>query len=88
MENPSCSTSYDISLVLFGTAKSARNIWFYFTKSKYSPGAMPVGKGRREVCCQATTNLDLWQDLQERYDLFITSSQNGSWNRNEEADGH
>ena len=35
--------SYDMSPVLFGTGKSARNSWFYFTENELSPGAARVG---------------------------------------------
>src|SRR5262245_13745564 len=35
--------SYDMSPVLFGTGKSARKAWFYFTEDELSPGAARVG---------------------------------------------
>jgi arylsulfatase len=35
--------SYDMSPVLFGTGKSARNSWFFFTENELSPGAARVG---------------------------------------------
>jgi arylsulfatase len=35
--------SYDMSPVLFGTGKSARNSWFYFTEDELSPGAARIG---------------------------------------------
>ena len=35
--------SYDMSPVLFGTGKSARNDWFYFTENELTPGAARVG---------------------------------------------
>jgi arylsulfatase len=35
--------SYDMSPVLFGTGKSERNSWFYFTENELSPGAARVG---------------------------------------------
>jgi arylsulfatase A-like enzyme len=35
--------SYDMSPVLFGTGKSARDNWFYFTENELSPGAARVG---------------------------------------------
>ena len=34
---------YDMSPVLFGTGKSERNSWFYFTENELSPGAARVG---------------------------------------------
>ena len=36
--------SYDMSPVLFGTGKSARNSWFYFTENELSPGAVRFGQ--------------------------------------------
>ena len=35
--------SYDLSPVLFGTGKSPRKEWFYFTENELSPGAARVG---------------------------------------------
>jgi arylsulfatase len=35
--------SYDISPILFGTGKSERNAWFYYTENELSPGAARVG---------------------------------------------
>jgi arylsulfatase len=35
--------SHDMSPVLFGTGKSTRNEWFYFTEDELSPGAARVG---------------------------------------------
>lgn len=35
--------SYDMSAVLFGTGKSARKSWFYFTENELTPGAIRVG---------------------------------------------
>lgn len=35
--------SYDLSPVLFGTGKSPRNTWFYFTENELTPGAVRVG---------------------------------------------
>lgn len=37
---PTIFDSYDISPVLFGTAKSPRDAWFYFTENELSPGAV------------------------------------------------
>ena len=34
--------SYDMSPVLFGTGKSARKTWFYFTENELTPGAVRV----------------------------------------------
>jgi arylsulfatase A-like enzyme len=35
--------SYDMSPVLFGTGKSERKVWYYFTENELSPGAVRVG---------------------------------------------
>ena len=35
--------SYDMSPVLFGTGKSPRKSWFYFTENELTPGAARVG---------------------------------------------
>ncbi len=35
--------SYDMSPVLFGTGKSDRKSWFYFTENELTPGAARVG---------------------------------------------
>lgn len=35
--------SYDMSPILFGTGKSARKSWFYFTENELTPGAARVG---------------------------------------------
>jgi arylsulfatase A-like enzyme len=35
--------SYDMSPLLFGTGRCARNSWFYFTENELSPGAARVG---------------------------------------------
>jgi len=40
---PMVFDSYDMSPVLFGTGKSARDNWFYFTENELSPGAARVG---------------------------------------------
>ena len=37
---PMIFDSYDMSPVLFGTGKSARESWFYFTEDELSPGAV------------------------------------------------
>lgn len=42
-DKPIVFDSYDMSPVLFGTGKSARKSWFYFTENELSPGAIRVG---------------------------------------------
>lgn len=98
--------SYDMSPVLFGTGKSKRTAWFYFTENELTPGAVRVGNYKavfnlRGDNGQATgglavdTNLgwkgpdkyvatvpqifDLWQDPQERYDLFMNNYTERTW---------
>jgi arylsulfatase A-like enzyme len=98
--------SYDMSPVLFGTGKSERNAWFYFTENELTPGAARVGNYKavfnmRGDNGQATgglavdTNLgwkgpdkyvavvpqifDLWQDPQERYDIFMNNYTERTW---------
>ena len=39
---PMVFDSYDMSPVLFGTGKSARNSWFYFTENELTPGAVRI----------------------------------------------
>ena len=98
--------SIDMSPVLFGTGKSARTSWFYFTENELTPGAARVGNYKavfnlRGDNGQATgglavdTNLgwkgpdkyvatvpqvfDLWQDPQERYDIFMSNVTERTW---------
>jgi hypothetical protein len=40
---PMVFDSYDMSPILFGTGKSARTSWFYFTENELTPGAARVG---------------------------------------------
>jgi len=92
--------SYDMSPVLFGTGKSERNEWFYFTEDELSPGAVRVGnykavfnlrgdngsptgglavdsnlgwKGAEKYVATVPQIFDLWQDPQERYDIFMNN---------------
>jgi arylsulfatase A-like enzyme len=98
--------SYDMSPVLFGTGKSARNSWFYFTEDELSPGAARVGnykavfnlrgddgqatgglavdsnlgwKGAEKYVATVPQIFDLWQDPQERYDLFMNNFTERTW---------
>ena len=98
--------SYDMSPVLFGTGKSARNEWFYFTENELSPGAARVGnykavfnlrgdngaqtgglavdtnlgwKGAEKYVATIPQIFDLYQDPQERYDLFMTNWTERTW---------
>lgn len=98
--------SYDMSPVLLGTGKSARNAWFYFTEDELTPGAARVGnykavfnlrgddgqqtgglavdanlgwKGPDKYVATVPQIFDLWQDPQERYDLFMTNWTERTW---------
>jgi len=98
--------SYDMSPVLFGTGKSARTAWFYFTENELTPGAARVGnykavfnlrgdngqstgglavdtnlgwKGGEKYVAVVPQVFDLWQDPQERYDLFMNNFTERTW---------
>ena len=92
--------SYDMSPVLFGTGKCARETWFYFTENELSPApsrwhnykfvfnlrgddGQPTGglavdsnlgwKGPDKYVATVPQVFDLWQDPQERYDIFMNN---------------
>ena len=98
--------SYDMSPVLFGTGKSARESWFYFTEDELSPGAVRwhnykflfnlrgddgaqtgglavdsnLGwKGGSKYVATVPQVFDLWQDPQERYDIFMNNFTERTW---------
>jgi len=98
--------TYDMSPVLFGTGKSARSSWFYFTEDELSPGAARVGnykavfnlrgddgastgglavdsnqgwKGPNKYVATVPQVFDLWQDPQERYDIFMNNYTERTW---------
>ena len=98
--------SYDMSPVLFGTGRSARTAWFYFTENELSPGAARVGnykavfnlrgddgqptgglavdsnlgwKGPDKYVATVPQVFDLWQDPQERYDIFMNNYTEHTW---------
>ena len=98
--------SYDMSPVLFGTGKSARKAWFYFTENELTPGAARVGnykalfnlrgdngqatgglavdtnlgwKGAEKYVAIVPQVFDLWQDPQERYDIFMNNYTERTW---------
>ncbi len=98
--------SYDMSPVLFGTGKSARESWFYFTEDELSPGAVRwhnykfifnlrgddgaqtgglavdsnLGwKGPTKYVATVPQVFDLWQDPQERYDIFMNNFTERTW---------
>ncbi|HEY2473713.1 MAG TPA: arylsulfatase [Candidatus Cybelea sp.] len=103
---PTIFDSYDISPVLFGTGKSPRSSWFYFTENELSPGAVrlnnykavfnlrgddgtPTGglavdsnlgwKGVEKYVATVPQVFDIWQDPQERYDLFMNNFTERTW---------
>jgi arylsulfatase A-like enzyme len=105
-DKPIIFDSYDMSPILFGTGKSARNSWFYFTENELSPGAARVGnykavfnlrgddgaltgglavdsnlgwKGPEKYVATAPQIFDLWQDPQERYDIFMNNFTERTW---------
>jgi arylsulfatase A-like enzyme len=98
--------SVDMTPVLFGTGKSARTTWFYFTENELTPGAARVGnykavfnlrgddgqatgglavdsnlgwKGASKYVAVVPQVFDLWQDPQERYDLFMNNYTERTW---------
>jgi arylsulfatase len=98
--------SYDITPVLFGTGKSPRDSWFYFTENELTPGAARVGhykavfnlrgdngattgglavdsnqgwKGPEKYVATVPQVFDLWQDPQERYDIFMNNYTERTW---------
>jgi arylsulfatase len=98
--------SYNMSPVWFGTGKSARKSWFYFTEDELSPGAARVGnykavfnlrgddgastgglavdsnlgwKGAQKYVATVPQVFDLWQDPQERYDIFMNNYTERTW---------
>ena len=98
--------SYDMSRVLFGTGKSERTSWFYFTENELSPGAIRVNnykfvfnlrgddgastgglavdtnlgwKGAEKYVATVPQVFDLWQDPQERYDIFMNNFTERTW---------
>jgi arylsulfatase len=98
--------SYDMSPVLFGTGKSERKAWFYFTENELTPGAVRVGnykavfnlrgddgqptgalavdsnlgwKGSEKYVATVPQIFDLWQDPQERYDIFMNNYTERTW---------
>ena len=98
--------SVDMSPVLFGTGKSDRRSWFYFTENELTPGAARVDnykavfnlrgadgaktgglavdsnlgwKGPEQYVATVPEVFDLWQDPQERYDIFMNNYTERTW---------
>lgn len=105
-DQPMIFDSYDMSPVLFGTGKGARDSWFYFTENELTPGAARVGnykavfnlrgddgqatgglavdsnlgwKGADKYVATVPQVFDLWQDPQERYDIFMNNYTERTW---------
>jgi arylsulfatase A-like enzyme len=103
---PMMFDSYDMGPVLFGTGKSARKSWFFFTENELSPGAVRFGKfkavfnlrgdngqatgglavdsnlgwkGQEKYVATVPQVFDLWQDPQERYDIFMNNYTERTW---------
>ncbi len=103
---PTIFDSYDMSPVLFGTGKSERKSWFFFTENELTPGAARVGhykavfnlrgddgastgglavdtnlgwKGAQSYVATVPQVFDLWQDPQERYDIFMNNYTEHTW---------
>jgi arylsulfatase len=98
--------SIDMSPLLFGSGKSERKSWFYFTENELTPGAARVGnykavfnlrgdngtktgglavdtnlgwKGPESYAATVPQVFDLWQDPQERYDVFMNNYTEHTW---------
>jgi len=98
--------SFDMGPVLFGTGKSDRKAWFYYTENELTPGAARVGnykavfnlrgdngqstgglavdsnlgwKGPEKYVATVPQVFDLWQDPQERYDIFMNNYTERTW---------
>jgi arylsulfatase len=91
---------------MYGTGKSPRKSWFYFTENELTPGAARVGnykavfnlrgdngqatgglavdanqgwKGPEKYVATVPQVFDLWQDPQERYDIFMNNYTEHTW---------
>lgn len=98
--------SFDMTPLLTGAGKCARNSWFYFTENELSPGAARVNnykavfnlrgddgqatgglavdtnlgwKGAEKYVATVPQIFDLWQDPQERYDMFMNNYTERTW---------
>lgn len=88
---PTIFDSFDQSALLKGEAGSARDHWLYMTETEMIPGAVRVGKwkaiwnvrdqwrGPSSYTAIVPELFDLWQDPQERYDIFMTSFAEKTW---------
>ncbi len=103
---PMMFDSYDMTPLLTGEGKCARESWFYFTENELSPGAVRFGnykavfnlrgddgaqtgglavdanlgwKGADKYVATVPQIFDLWQDPQERYDIFMNNFTERTW---------
>ena len=88
---PTIFDSYDQAELLRGTGGSKRDHWLYQTESEEIPGAVRLGKwkavynlregwkGEADYVATAPELFDLWQDPQERYDIFMTHWAEKTW---------
>lgn len=98
--------SYDMSNVLFHEGEPLRKMWYYFTESELSPGAVRIGKwkavfnlrgdngaqsgsdmpgqqlgwrGAEKYVATVPAIYNIWQDPQERYDVFMNGFTEKTW---------
>ncbi len=95
---PTTFDSFDQTALLKGEGGSTRDHWFYMTETELIPGAIRLGKWKavwniREGWRGAASHtaivpelFDLWQDPQERYDVFMTSWAEKTWQLPQMAD--
>jgi len=88
---PTIFDSFDQTALLTGDGPSTRDHWFYMTETELIPGAIRLGKwkaiwnirvgwkGAAEYTNIVPELFDLWQDPGERYDIFMTSWAEKTW---------
>ena len=88
---PTIFDSYDQTPLLKGAGPSSRDHWLYMTETELIPGAVRVGKwkaiwnvrdqwrGPSSYTAIVPELFDLWQDPQERYDIFMTNFAEKTW---------
>ena len=95
---PTMFDSCDQTALLKGDGPSTRDHWFYMTETEMIPGAVRVGKwkavwnirdqwrGAAQHTAIVPELFDLWQDPQERYDIFMNSLAEKTWQAPQMAD--
>jgi arylsulfatase A-like enzyme len=88
---PTIFDSCDQTAVLKGTGPSTRDTWYYLIETEMLPGAIRFGKwkavwnlregwlGEARYAAEAPELFDLWQDPQERYDIFMAKWTEKTW---------